>query len=165
VHVSYELRALAGRHEVLALAASEAGAALVRLPQGCALLPVTGEVFDQLGGGAVKPFGDVFWFLSGGIDALARRISRAGAVAYLEADIFGGTGTQATVLWQDGEVRLGPVTTQLGPPVWDGPDSRWAFNQAFRYFGTDRGSANDEFAALGLGRWRSTEGWAASGSS
>ena len=108
----------------------------MKLPQDLGLLPVTDEMFDRLGGGAVKPFGGVFWFLSGGIDALARRISRSGAVAYLEAEIFGSAGTQAMVLWQDGEVRLGPVTTQFGPRVADWPSSpRWAFNQAFRDLG------------------------------
>jgi len=31
----------------------------------------------------------------------------AGDVAYLEADIFGGTGTQATVLWRDSGSLMG----------------------------------------------------------
>jgi hypothetical protein len=73
VHVSYELRALAGRYELVARAASEAGTAAVELPQGYGLMPITSGVSGRLGGGGVKPFGDVFWFLSGAIGAAWRR--------------------------------------------------------------------------------------------
>jgi hypothetical protein len=38
--VSYELRALAGLHEVAARAAAEAGIAAVELPQGYGLVPI-----------------------------------------------------------------------------------------------------------------------------
>lgn len=148
--MSYELCALVGRHELVARAASEAGAVAIGLPQGFGLLPVTDEVFDYLGDGAVKPFRDVFWFLSGGVEELARRISLGGAIAYLEADIFGGTGTQAAVAWSGGEVSLGPMLTDYG-----------AFNQALRHLGAERGDAFDEFESLGLGRHRRTEDWAA----
>ena len=137
---------------------------MVELPQGYGLLPITSEVSGRLGGADVKPFGDVFWFLSGGIEALARRISLAGAVAYLEAEIFGGTGTQAMVLWCGGEVCLGPAVTLFTSEVPDRLSSpQWAFNQAFRQLGADRDGAFDEFEALGLGRWRHTEDWVAGG--
>ena len=137
----------------------------MELPQGYGLLPITSGVSGRLGGGGgVKPFGDVFWFLSGVIEALARRISLAGAVAYVEAEIFAGTGTQAMVLWCGGEVCLGPVITQVGSLVPELSSSvEWAFNQAFRRLGADRGGAVDEFEALGLGRWRRTEDWVVGG--
>lgn len=68
------------------------------------------------------------------------------------------------VLWRDGEVSLGPVVTRSGPAEPDRPpSSEWAFNQALRQFGAERGDAFDEFDALGLGRRRRTEDWAASG--
>ncbi|HEX4656267.1 MAG TPA: hypothetical protein VH307_02690, partial [Streptosporangiaceae bacterium] len=111
--MSYELRALAGRYEITAQAARGARSTAAKLPQGYGLLPITSPVLDHLGDNDVWPFGEVFWFLSSGLDALARRISLAGDIAYLEADIFGGTGTQAIVLWRDGEVCLGPVTTEF----------------------------------------------------
>jgi hypothetical protein len=56
-HVSYELRALAGRYEITAQAASGAGSTVVELPQGYGLLPFTSKVFDRLGDGDVRPFG------------------------------------------------------------------------------------------------------------
>jgi hypothetical protein len=160
--VSYELRALAGEYELAAEAARGTPSTGVELPQGYGLLPVTDHMLDHLGGDAAGPFGDVFWFLSSGVDALARRISLTGGIAYLEADIFGGTGTQAVVLWRNGQVCLGPVKTEFTANAPD-PSSnpQWPFNQALRELGVDRGGAFDEFDALGLGRRRHTEEWLA----
>lgn len=158
--MSYELRALAGRYEVTAQAARAARSTAVELPQGYGLLPVTNDMLERLGGDDVWPFGEVFRFLSAGVEALARRTSLAGDIAYLEADIFGGTGTQAMVLWRGGEACLGPVTAEFTATAPDPSSSQqWPFNQALRELDVDRGDAFDEFDALGLGRWRHTEDW------
>lgn len=118
------------------------------------------QVLDGLGSSEAKPFGDAFWFLSPGVDSLAQSVSHTGPVAYLEADIFGGTGTQAVVAWRGGEVWLNPVVTELGwPPPTPPPSPQGAFNQALRQLGVDRGEAFDEFDALNLGKHRHTEDW------
>ena len=131
--MSYELRALAGRYEITAQAARETRSTAVELPQGYGLLPITSHVLDHLGGDDARPFGEVFWFLSSGVGTLARRISLAGGIAYLEAEIFGGTGTQAIVLWRNGQVCLGPVTTEFTASAPDPSSSpQWPFNQAGR---------------------------------
>jgi len=158
--VSYELRALAGPREVAAEAAGQAGAAAVELSQGYGLVLITPAVLDRLGGGAGNTFGTTFWYLSAGVETLARRVSHTGPIAYLEAEMFGGTGTQATVVWLHGEVWLGPATTQFGWPPPDRASSpQWAFNQALRQIGVTRGAAFDEFEAAGLGRHRHTGDW------
>jgi hypothetical protein len=158
--VSYELCALAGPHEVAAQAAGQAGVAQVELPQGYGLVLITPAVLDRLGGGTGKAFGSTFWYLSAGVEALARRVSHTGPIAYLEAEMFGGTGTQATVVWLNGEIWLGPATTQFGWPPPDRASSpHWAFNQALRQLGVTRGAAYDEFEAVNLGRHRHTEDW------
>jgi hypothetical protein len=159
--VSYELCALAGPHEVAAEAAGQAGAAEVELPQGYGLVPITPAVADRLGGTG-RPFGDTFLFLSAGLAALARRVSHTGPIAYLEAEMFGGTGTQAMVVWLHGEVWLGPAITQFGwPPPGPASSPHWAFNQALRQIGVTRGAAFDEFEAVNLGRHRHTGDWQA----
>jgi hypothetical protein len=158
--VSYELRALAGRYEITAQAAREVRSTAVELPQGFGLLPIPNHMPERLDGDGTWPFGEVFWFLSVGVETLARRTSLAGDIAYLEAEIFGGTGTQAMVLWRGGEVCLGPVTMEFTATAPDPSSSQqWPFNQALRELGADRGDAFDEFDALGLGRWRHTEDW------
>jgi hypothetical protein len=160
VWVSYELQALAGPREVAAQAAGLACAAQAELSQGYGLVLITQAVLDRLGGGVRSTFGNTFWYLSSGVEALARRVSHAGPIAYLEAEMFGGTGTQATVVWLNGEVWLGPATTQFGWPPPDRASSpNWAFNQALRQLGVTRGAAFDEFEAAGLGRHRHTGDW------
>ena len=161
VLVSYELRALVGRHPVVVSMSGRAAVSAVELPQGYGLLPITDDVYERLGGGDGKPFGDAVWFLSPAIEALGRRASHIGSVAYLEAEMFGGTGTQATVAWRSGKVCLGPVTTTFGwPPPELSTNSQWAFNHALRELGVARGDAIDEFDALGLGgNHRHTEDW------
>lgn len=158
--MSYELRALAGPYHAAAQAAGEAGITVVELPQGYGLVPITPGVFDHLGGSTAEPFGDTFCLLSSGIEAVARRASYTGPIAYLEAEMFGGTGTQAMVAWRDGEIWLEPATTEFEwPPPDPASNSQWAFNQALRELGVDRGAAFDEFDALNLGKHRHTEGW------
>jgi hypothetical protein len=154
--VSYELRALAARDEVAARAADAIGSVLVPLPQGFGLVPVTAELLDDLSDDAGRAYPDAFWFLTAGLAERAATVSAAGAIAYLEADVFGGAGTQAMVVWRAGQVVLGPVRTAFRA----GADHRDdAFNRALRELGVAASAAGDEFAALGLGGRRHTDGW------
>ena len=95
-----------------------------------------------------KPFGDAFCSC------------HQASTAYLEADIFGGTGTQSVVAWRGGEVWLNPVVTEFGwPPPDPASSPQWAFNQALRQLGVDPGEAFHELDALNLGKHRHTEDW------
>jgi hypothetical protein len=159
VGVSYELRALVALHQAAAQTAAAAGVAAVELPQGYALVPVTPLAADRLGG-AAKPPGSGVRGLSSGVEALARKVSHTSPIAYLEAEMFGGTGTQAMVVWRHGELSLGPVITQFRwPPPDPAANQQWALNHALRELGVDRGSAFDEFDALNLGMHRRTQDW------
>lgn len=63
-------------------------------------------------------------------------------MAYLEAEIFGGDGTQAAVAWRDGNLCLGPVSTELW--MQDRRDNaQWPFNLVLRELGVSRGDAFD----------------------
>jgi hypothetical protein len=133
--VSYELCALAGPHEVAAQTAGHAGATEVGLPQGYGLVPITPAVLARLGGTS-RPFGDTFLYLSSGVGDLARRVSHTGPIAYLEAEMFGGTGTQAMVVWLHGDVWLGrPSPSSAGrhpdrTPARTGPSTRHCASSA-----------------------------------
>ncbi len=154
--MSYELRALAARDDVAAQAADAIGSVLVPLSQGFGLVPVTGELLDDLSDDAGRAYPDAFWFLTAGLAERAAAVSAAGAVAYLEADIFGGTGTQAVVVWRAGQVVLGPARTTFRA----GADHRDdAFNRALRELGVAASGTGDEFTALGLGGCRRTDDW------
>jgi hypothetical protein len=85
--------------------------------------------------------------LPGSIEALGEAVAKEGPVAYVEAEFFGGTGTQACVTWEKG----GKASAAL-------IDSS-AINTALRFLGVEVGDSYDEFDALRLGLFRRTEEW------
>ncbi|MFJ8432811.1 hypothetical protein ACIQ9P_16095 [Kitasatospora sp. NPDC094019] len=195
--MSYELQALIGPAELVAVAAAEVPAARPRpLAQGLALIPATPEFLAAFRGGdgaaasgstssgssgssagstsstaeaasassaapaASRAAGPVSfdWFP----DGLERRLaawSKAAPIACVEADYFGGTGTQRAAVWADGRVDLGPITSgefEAFPPEGS-PISR-----VLRRLGAqvgEGGDARDEFDAVGLGAHRATASW------
>jgi stage V sporulation protein SpoVS len=74
------------------------------------------------------------------------RVPVRGPLGVVLTQYFGGAGTQAAVLIERGEIRLGPL-------VGDG-----SINQVLKALGVERdeGTTHDEFDALGLRQWRST---------
>ena len=104
--MTHELRALVTRPDAV-----PAGLNVHVVPrtEEVVLIPITDEVFDRLGGGQDMPYGDKFWFLSGGIRDLAVQLSQTAPVAYIEVDFFGGVGTQASIAWREGAVIFGPA--------------------------------------------------------
>jgi hypothetical protein len=78
-------------------------------------------------------------------------------VAYVEADFWGGTGTQFAAAWEAGELVLGPIV--------DGHDARpvtvrrSAISRALRRLGARADGHIDEFDAVGLGRHRRVAAW------
>jgi hypothetical protein len=123
-------------------------AVIASLEQGFGFLPATDALDDELGGGE-SPH-EEFWRLTQGLARLGAEMSRGGPVAYVETDYFGGSGDQAAMVWEDGEVLSEPRKTRLG-----------AINDALLRLGVEKGDADDRFDALGLGRHRHTDDWAA----
>ncbi|WP_033332032.1 MULTISPECIES: hypothetical protein [Streptomyces] len=161
--MSYELQALIGTLELLRVAAAEVSAArVVPLGQGLALIPVTSSVLAALqGDGSVhKPFGGAgFGRHADGFELRLAAWSKAGPIACVEAEYFGGSGTQRAAVWENGRIVLGPLTSgEFEPSAPEGtPISR-----ALRRLGAHTGEGRaDEFASVGLGLHRSTRDWAA----
>ncbi|MFI5563421.1 hypothetical protein ACIA2T_29415 [Amycolatopsis japonica] len=111
------------------------GARLVPLGQNLSLMPVTETRFDT------GPLAEC---------------SEQGAVAYVEAEYFGGAGTQFAQVWEGGEIVLGPLYVDEDEPD---PADGSPISQALRRLGTLRGDHFDEFDAVGLGRHRDTDDW------
>jgi hypothetical protein len=81
--------------------------------------------------------------------------SGAGPVAYLEAAFQGGSGEQASIVWDRGSVVLGPLVDLEVSPSPAAP-----INRALRRLGVRiEPPAEDEFATVGLGRRRWTGQW------
>ena len=144
--MAYTLQALIADEAVISVAIPSSSV-LVRLPQRKAMIPLSDgmrEVHDipflpLTDEGAAE--------VPDGIIAIAEAIAKAGRVAYVEAEFFGGDGTQACVTWDE--------TLKASQPVVDAS----AINTALRFLGVTVGDHHDEFDALGLGRHRATEDW------
>jgi len=124
------------------------GLVLVSLPQSKWLAPLTDEFWRRLGCDSqpllsASDEASSEWTR---VAAVVAHISTHGRVAYLEAEFFGGTGDQASAVWDRGELVLGPTVAPS------------AINHALGSIGVSPGSS-DEFDALELGRFRSTDDW------
>ncbi|WP_327677993.1 hypothetical protein [Kitasatospora sp. NBC_00458] len=162
--MSYELQALIGPAELVAVAAAEVPAARPRpLAQGLALIPATPAFLAALRFGDDDPAATGAAGFAWIPDGLERRLaawSKAGPIACVEADFFGGTGTQRAAVWADGRLDLGPVAAGEFEPS---PPEGSPISRALRRLGASaEGTAHrDEFDAVGLGAHRSTAAWAA----
>ncbi len=87
-----------------------------------------------------------------------------GPVAYIEAEFFGGTGRQSSVVIDaSGNTVMEAHTAaaseaELGDVI-DPPVEEWAINRALAALGVSPGNALDRFAAVDLGAHRSTIAW------
>ncbi|MED7951693.1 hypothetical protein ACFVYP_21330 [Kitasatospora sp. NPDC058201] len=161
--MSYELQALIGSAELVAVAAAEVPAARPRpLAQGLAMIPATPAFLAslRLGGQESATTGAVgfAWFP----DGLERRLaawSKAGPIACVEANFFGGTGTQRAAVWADGRLDLGPLAGGEFEPT---PPEGSPISRVLRRLGArvEDAAHRDEFDAVGLGEHRSTASWA-----
>jgi len=144
--VSYDLQALLGKRDALqSHAAAFSSARVVSLTNGIAMIPMTNELFEEIGGDGVV---DKFYKFSTAVEDWARRISEDSPIAYVEAEYFGGVGGQNSVAWVRGLRVLEPV------------HAADAINQALKILGVSAaGFAGDEFDAVGLGKYRETESW------
>ncbi|OLF07431.1 hypothetical protein BLA60_28005 [Actinophytocola xinjiangensis] len=121
------------------------------------LLPMTDAFFDAVTvAGAPKL--DGFWKAPAGFGSALAACSAKGPAAYVEAEFFGGNGTQIAQIWNDGNVVLGPLHLAEDEPF---PAIGSPISQALRQLGVAKGEHFDEFDAVGLGRHRDTNDWLA----
>lgn len=170
--MGYTLEGFVARREVLERAALGVGHARVVALRSAvvsrdefALLPWTNALHAEISADEARY--EPFWSLSQNAKIWAREKSRNGALAFLEINLFGGTGERAAIVWRDGEVIYGPRANKDGSSryergVWQGEDvplRENATNEALRILGVQVGDALDEFEALGLAQHRSTSEW------
>jgi len=163
----YTLEALVADEKTLQkVAAQFQNAKVVLLQQGIALVPLTHELTEEIHRSynqeRVRAFDvDGFYGLSNAVMELAARASIIAPIAYIEAELFGGAGTQAAIIWQDGKIVYGPFVSGTDPFVMEKlPMREWAFNAALRVLGVTADNGKDEFDTVGLGLHRQTHEWA-----
>jgi hypothetical protein len=154
--MGYMLEAVIGPATVLSAVTQErAGEFVVPLRQGMSLLPMTGELFDELTDGSLdRPAG--FWKFPGGFGRVLAAWSAHGPLAYVEAEYFGGVGRQCAAAWNSGTLIFGPLAIGDVQPV---PEAGTPISQVLAYLGVVCDGHHDEFDAAGLGQHRHTEDW------
>jgi hypothetical protein len=146
--VSYTLQAIIGHRESFDAAHFDS-LSIVGLADGLLLIPLTSAVRTRFDIPYLPLTDDRDDAPSAPhqLNLFCSQLSRQGLIAYLEAEIFGGVGWQAHVLYRNGAA--------VGPP----DISADAINQALRLFGVQVDGHTDEFDAVGLGRHRDTDAW------
>ncbi len=142
--MAYTLQALIGAPGVL----EETGLApshFVPLTPALCLCSLTEALRDALGIGSL-PLTDGE-SLPESLSARLASASVRGKLAYIEAEYFGGSGTQASMVYADGRESGEPMVS---------PD---AINQALRFLGVIPADGKDEFETAGLNVHRDTESW------
>ena len=144
----HQVQAFVGARTILELIQRQfALSCVVDLDQGLALLPLTDALYDAIPGDLTASPEEGFVLLTPKIVDLLKQTSTYGIVGYFETNYYGGDGDQCAVLAQMGDFVL-------GPQVGDG-----TINQMLHAMGVRRQGDRDEFAAIGLGRYRTNQKW------
>jgi hypothetical protein len=123
------------------------GGNVVGLPQALSMLLFTRKFLEQRKFPLRPLMDDDAKTLPKEIEELCARIAGHSRAAYVEAEFFGGAGTQGCALFQEGR-RTEDIQIH-GKAV----------NHALRFLGVSVAGEYDEFAALGLGKFRDADSW------
>jgi hypothetical protein len=144
--MAYTLQAVVGRASVVRATCGDLP--VVALAQDVIMIPLTTAVRSACGEIPFLPLTDEGRdTIPDPLKVLCSRLSAHGRVAYLEAEFFGGDGTQAMFLAEHGSVIAGP---KVDPH---------AINEALQALGVRSDSHHDEFDAIDLGRHRGIDDW------
>jgi len=86
----------------------------IELPQGFFLLKLSDELLDRINGSVnskiSNPYQE-FYYLSSALNEILIEESKNKALAYIETDYFGGVGSQAAILYENGSIAVAPLKT------------------------------------------------------
>ncbi|VWD34749.1 hypothetical protein BLA18109_06930 [Burkholderia lata] len=145
--MAYSLQAIVARSGAFLSASLPQGLHVVRLRGNIDMIPLN-TAFRKAHDIPFCPFADGDGTaLAPALLSLCEQLSARYALAYIEAEFFGGSGSQAHALFADGRATGSLVV------------SDHAINEALRYLGVAKGEARDEFEAIGLDQHRDTDRW------
>jgi hypothetical protein len=146
--MGYYLRAFVGKQEDLkAITEAYHEAKIISLAQGISLVPHTEKLYDQINIFESSANIELFEFLTANVEDKILKAIDHKAIAYVEADYFGGEGGQVGIIWTGGK-RIAEF--KYGQDV---------INAVLKHFGVLADKGKDEFATLGFGRHRNTADW------
>jgi hypothetical protein len=160
--MSYDIRAVVARKN--GLSGCTIKKHLVALEQNFILLPMTADLYDEVNRFEETSTPAGFVFLSDRVRDWLVRHSSEGPIAYIEAEIFGGFGSQGACVYEQGKCVIAPSVTSFSVEAYRSPSGlpleNYAINTALRRLGVVKSPGQiDEFASLGLDRCRQTDDW------
>lgn len=147
--MGYYLNSFVGRQERLEkLALQFTSAKVVSLKQGVALVPMTGELFNEINNYRVNNDLKGWEFLTKDVEREILGKIGSDMIAYIEVEFFGGVGGQTGVIWKDGK------------RVYEEYSKKNVVNSILQQFGVVKDKSSwDEFDSVGLGQHRDTDDW------
>ncbi|MEM7117217.1 MAG: hypothetical protein AAF614_32590 [Chloroflexota bacterium] len=125
----------------------ELGLRIIDLPCELFLIPLTSDYVHSNNIPFLPLTDDGITEIEGNLLKVCLNMSSEGKVAYVEAEFFGGQGTQGCILFERGAItEAARVNTT-------------AINYALRWLGIRSSHSQDEFTVAGLSRHRKTEEW------
>jgi hypothetical protein len=119
----------------------------INLGQGVDLIPMTEELFDQINNFKTSLSIESFKFLTENVEQIILNIIGKKKFAYVEAEYFGGTGTQIAMIWNNNKRE---EFLKFG-------ENR--INKVLKSFGVIVSKGKDEFETLGFHLHRDTADW------
>jgi hypothetical protein len=147
--MGYYLNAFLGQvHNLKKIESKFTASKIVPLTTELALIPMTGQLFNEINNYRGNNSIGKWQFLTSDIENEILKLVEDEMVAYIEVEYFGGEGGQSGIIWKDGK------------RIFEKEFDQEVVNSILRKFGVVKGkSKRDELDTIGLGRHRNTEDW------
>ncbi|MCH7386817.1 hypothetical protein MMO39_05815 [Acinetobacter modestus] len=122
-------------------------ATAIDLDDNLSIIPCTHELLDEISQFTTSPLVGDFNYLNEKIETQLLQYFQNNPFTYIEADYFGGTGQQTTIIWENGK------------RVYLSQSSNREINKALKFLGVIKTNDQDEFDKVKLGRHRRTDDW------
>lgn len=109
-------------------------------------IPISDDFYDEINKEQITKVQD-YEYLTDALKQLCSDFSKIARTAYIEAEYFGGVGTQNAIVWEASDI------------VFEETLSGNAINKALQQLCVTRTDDRDEFDTVQLGRHRSNECW------
>lgn len=162
--MSHYIHCIIGKTEQIKTVANKfLNAKFANLRQEITLIPMNDELFDYITENSDFKKDDIptnnFTYSNSSTFGFLCEISNDIPIGYIETDYFGGTGTQAAVLFDKGEVHSLYFTDDtLQSKSNTLPEQKRAINIILEKLGVTKQNYYDEFAAIGLSDFRNNGG-------
>lgn len=146
--MGYYLQAFIGKQNDLEIIKDNFSVTVLReLGQGLCLIPMTEQLFDQINNYVSSNEISSFKYLTENVEREILKCINNKELAYVEADYFGGTGSQIGIVWKEGKRYMEFASGQN------------VINKVLSFLGAISNSEKDEFATLQLDKYSNTEDW------